>query len=124
MSPKHLLWSLAAVGVVAAAGAGYFLLSGVDDAREKATLIQLKKTASALEAFYSDYRRYPTTTEGLAQLRDAGYLADSALSDAWGHPLHYELIESRSNTYRLRSLGADGTPAGVGPDADITCCSP
>src|ERR1700751_201326 len=75
------------------------VLNYLSESKVKAAAIQMQSFSSALDLFYLDLGRYPTTNEGLAALvqRPAGptgwngpYLKNSAgPNDPWGHPYQY-----------------------------------
>ena len=97
-------------------------------ARSDATQAQINNIESALELFYIDNFRYPTTEEGLAVLAkpspeltarwNGPYLkkADD-LKDPWGNPYVYEFSD---NAVKISSLGRDGKADGTGEDRDIS----
>ncbi len=97
-------------------------------ARSDATQAQINNIESALELFYIDNFRYPTTEEGLAVLAkpspeltarwNGPYLkkADD-LKDPWGNPYVYEFSD---NVVKISSLGRDGKADGTGEDRDIS----
>src|ERR1700751_653612 len=75
------------------------VLNYLSESKAKAASIQMQSFSSALDLFYLDLGRYPTTNSGLAALvqRPAGptgwngpYLKNSAgPNDPWGHPYQY-----------------------------------
>ncbi len=93
----------------------------------KAAELQLGTVSTALLAFRTEYRRFPTEAEGLDALvnpppKKSGavpppFAKSNLLSDPWGTPIQYS-VEGRS--FELTSLGPDGELGGDGPDADIT----
>lgn len=96
---------------------------------------QVAALASALHAYYFDTGRYPTTHQGLAALwrlptappvpsRWRGPYVDRApVEDPWGNPFHYQETLRDDLPFSLMSLGADGSPGGVGNAADIDAWS-
>jgi general secretion pathway protein G len=95
---------------------------------------QIVTLEGALEAFWMDHGRYPTTQEGLAALvtppealkRSAKYPSGGYLwtgrvpVDPWGRPFSYRSPgEHNRERFDLGSLGADGMPGGDGIAADI-----
>jgi general secretion pathway protein G len=99
-----------------------------DEARVKATAVDLKQIAGALDQYRLDNHKYPTTEEGLAALQkkpasakvfpDGGYL-QSSIEDPWGNPFQYVSPGSNGRPYDLYSFGADGVEGGEGMNADI-----
>jgi len=96
--------------------------------RSEAARAQIKNIESALEVFYIDNLRYPTTEEGLAVLAKPSpelaaswhgpYLKNAdKIEDPWGNPYHYELTD---NDVKISSLGRDGKAGGAGEDGDIS----
>jgi 4-amino-4-deoxy-L-arabinose transferase-like glycosyltransferase len=72
----------------------------------------------AIEDFVKDARRLPSSmTELLAAEGSALRRNDRGeVCDGWRNPIDYVL---ERDSYRLRSLGRDGRPGGVGIDADM-----
>ena len=97
---------------------GFFAYVGIGhtdrDYRRKATIAELHKLSSALEAFYTDTGRYPTPAEGLHVLVTApqdlpgwnGPYVDKVPLDEWGHPYHYSLAKDLQSV-NLHSVGKD-----------------
>jgi general secretion pathway protein G len=92
------------------------------------TQAQLKNIGSALELYYLDSGKYPSSDAGLNALVAAPndgtvwngpYLkSDAALKDAWGNKFAYEQAGDPV-AILVRSLGRDGKPQGQGLDADL-----
>lgn len=99
------------------------------DAKISAAKANISELESALERFYVQMDRYPTTAEGLQVLVDPpasdapqwrGPYVKQIRSDPWGHPYQYKRPGTRHpNSYDLWSRGADGAEGGEGPAADI-----
>jgi general secretion pathway protein G len=97
--------------------------------REKAARLQIESFATALDLFYLDAGRYPTTSEGLGALvkRPAGLAnwsgpytsKDTIPADPWGNPYDYKTPGQKA-PYTITSLGADGKKGGTGDGADIS----
>jgi general secretion pathway protein G len=95
----------------------------VDTAR-----LQIADFGAALDLFFLDLGRYPTTTEGLAALVtssaatrgwDGPYLKTGTVpDDPWGQPYHYK-SPGDNGPYDLYSHGADNQPSGEKDNADI-----
>ena len=105
------------------------VLNYLSDSRAKSAKIQIQSFASALDLFYLDAGRYPSSAEGLSALVrptsgvavwNGPYLKGGAVpSDPWGNPYVYKAPGERS-AYEVRSLGSDGQEGGTGTAADIT----
>lgn len=96
-------------------------------ARAKAAKVQLETVVQAVEQFYADVGRYPSSEEGLAVLLQppaeaigwAGPYLRSAdqISDPWGQALRY--IQPDAISFRIASLGADRAEGGEGMARDL-----
>jgi general secretion pathway protein G len=105
------------------------VLNYLSDSRVKTAKIQIQSFASALDLFYLDAGRYPTSSEGLDALVrpvaglgawNGPYLKGGTVpNDPWGNRYVYKLPGERS-AYEIRSLGSDGQEGGGGAAADIT----
>jgi len=105
------------------------VLNYLGESRVKAAKIQLQSFSSALDLFYLDAGRFPTSSEGLAALvRPASgvtawngpYLKGGTVpNDPWGNPYVYKQPGERA-PYEIRSLGSDGQEGGTGTSADLT----
>lgn len=122
----ELLIVLVIVGLLAAL-VGPTLYQQIKPARQSAARAQIENFATALDSFYIDTGRYPTTQEGLGVLRTrpAGdgawrgpYLKKEIPQDPWGKPYLY-LSPGRSGGYEIVSHGADGREGGEDDNADI-----
>jgi general secretion pathway protein G len=108
------------------------VLNYLSESKIKAARIQIQSFASAIDLFYLDAGRYPTSAEGLAALVkpvaglnawNGPYLKGGAVpNDPWGKPYVYRAPGERS-AYEIISYGADGQEGGTGPAADITQAS-
>src|SRR5688500_2824395 len=104
------------------------VLNYLGESKAKAARIQIDSFASALDLFFLDVGRYPTTNEGLAALvqRPGGanawngpYLKGGAVpTDPWSNAYLYRSPADR-NPYEIVSLGADGQAGGTGTAADV-----
>ncbi len=104
------------------------VLNYLSESKVKAATIQMQSFSSALDLFYLDLGRYPTTNEGLAALvqRPGGttgwngpYLKNSTVpNDPWGHPYKYR-SPSDHGPFEIVSLGPSGKEGGVGASAAI-----
>lgn len=112
-----------------AAVVGPRLIGYLGRAKTETADLQIKQLGNALQLFYVDTGRYPTSAEGLGVLMTsppgdtdwAGpYLKNSdGLTDPWGREYLYEEPGQNGNV-EVRSLGRDGTRGGSGEDADIS----
>jgi general secretion pathway protein G len=108
------------------------VLNYLSEAKVKSARIQIQSFASALDLFYLDAGRYPSSAEGLTALvRPSGgvaawngpYLKGGAVpNDPWGRPYIYR-SPGEHGAYDLISYGADGQQGGTGTAADIASWS-
>jgi general secretion pathway protein G len=104
------------------------VLSYLSDARTKSAKLQIESLSSALDLFYLDAGRYPSTAEGLnaliakvpnADRWNGPYLSQNAVPlDPWGNSYEYR-SPGETGPYEIISLGADGRKGGSGDDQDI-----
>jgi len=104
------------------------VINYLGEAKVKAAKIQIESFGSALDLFYLDAGRYPSSSEGLAALaqRPGGatawngpYLKGAAVpKDPWGRPYIYR-SPGEHGPYDITSYGADGQEGGTGTAADI-----
>ena len=103
------------------------VLNYLTDARIKAARLQIEALTSALDLYYLDLGRYPSSNEGLAALTrgnnapgwNGPYLRGGVVpNDPWGHSYVYRSPGQRS-PYDIISLGSDGQEGGSGTAADI-----
>jgi general secretion pathway protein G len=105
------------------------VLNYLSESKVKAAKIQLQSFSSALDLFYLDAGRFPSTSEGLGALvqRTPGvaawngpYLRGGTLpNDPWSHAYVYR-SPGQHGPYDIISYGADGQEGGSGIAADIT----
>lgn len=105
------------------------VLNYLSEAKAKAAKIQIESFASALDLYFLDTARYPTTSEGLTALVQrpgnvqswtGPYLKGGNVpTDPWGNPYSYRM-PGQHGTYDIFSYGSDGTEGGAGAAADIT----
>ncbi|MGF7005738.1 type II secretion system major pseudopilin GspG [Aminobacter sp. BE322] len=124
----ELLVVLAIIALVATLATPQ-VLRYLGSAKTNAAKAQIRNVESALELYYIDNARYPTTDEGLSALMIAPkgatgwtgpYLKGSGgLDDPWGKPYQYELSADGS-AVKVRTLGRDGSEGGTGEDLDIS----
>lgn len=103
------------------------VLNYLSESKAKAAKIQIESFSSALDLYYLDLGRYPTSNEGLTGLtrsnNQAGwngpYLRGGLVpNDPWGHVYVYR-SPGASAPYEIISLGSDGQEGGSGTAADI-----
>src|SRR5882724_1665696 len=105
------------------------VLNYLSESKVKAARIQLQSFASALDLFYLDAGRFPSTSEGLAALvrRAPGVAAwngpylkgGSVPTDPWSHAYIYR-APGEHGPYDIVSYGSDGQEGGSGVAADIS----
>jgi general secretion pathway protein G len=93
------------------------VLSYLSDSKVKTAKIQIQGFSSALDLFYLDNGRYPTSSEGLGALtqKPSGATAwngpylngGSVPNDPWGRPYAYK-VPGSNGPYEVVSLGPDG----------------
>jgi general secretion pathway protein G len=104
------------------------VLNYMSESRVKTAKIQIQSFGNALDLFYLDTGRYPTTAEGLAGLAKpisgvsgwAGpYLKGGSVpDDPWNNPYVYR-SPGQQAPYEIISYGADGQEGGSGTAEDI-----
>jgi general secretion pathway protein G len=105
------------------------VLNYLSESKVKAAKIQLQSFASALDLFYLDAGRYPSSAEGLVALvrRTPGvaawngpYLKGGTVpNDPWNNTYVYRSPGERG-PYDIVSYGSDGQEGGTGTAADIS----
>ena len=105
------------------------VLNYLSESKAKAAKIQIQSFSSALDLFYLDAGRFPTSSEGLGALAHAvsgvtswngPYLKGGSVpNDPWGNPYVYKQ-PGEKDPYEIRSLGSDGQEGGTGTAGDIT----
>jgi general secretion pathway protein G len=108
------------------------VINYLGEAKVKAAKIQIESFSSALDLYYLDAGRYPSSSEGLAALaqRPGGasawngpYLKGGLVpNDPWGKPYVYR-APGEHGTYDIVSYGSDGQEGGTGTAADIVSWS-
>ena len=108
--------------------AGPRVISFLSESKVKTAKIQIESLASALDLYFIDNGRYPSSSEGLNALLQrpsnsmgwsGPYLKGIAVpSDPWGRSYLYR-APAQSGSYEIVSLGADGQEGGTGAAADI-----
>src|ERR1700737_2052301 len=105
------------------------VLNYLSESKVKAAKIQLQSFGSALDLFYLDAGRFPSTAEGLTALvqRTPGVAAwngpylkgGNVPNDPWSNPYIYRSPGERG-AYEIMSYGSKGQEGGSGIAADIS----
>jgi general secretion pathway protein G len=124
----ELLIVLAIIGLIVGL-VGPRVLGYLETSKVKSTRFQIDNFSKALDLYFLDAGRYPTTAEGLealvhkpaaASIWAGPYLrGDKVPLDSWGNRYNYR-SPGEHGRYDLYSYGADGRDGGSGNDADIT----
>lgn len=93
------------------------VLNYLSESKVKTAQIQMENLASALDLFYLDAGRYPSTEEGLVALMqrpngvmswNGPYLKSSGVpKDPWGHSYSYRSPGQNGGPYDIASNGPD-----------------
>ena len=104
------------------------VLNYLSESKVKAAKIQIQSFAGALDLFYLEAGRFPTSAEGLAALvhRTPGVAAwngpylkgGNVPNDPWNNPYVYR-APGEHGPYDIISYGSDGQEGGSGVAADI-----
>ena len=104
------------------------VLNYLAESKVKAAKIQIESLSSALDLFYIDVGRYPSTSEGLTALAqppggiqswNGPYLRSGTVpNDPWGHVYIYR-SPGEHGAFDIISLGSDGQEGGTGTAADV-----
>ena len=108
------------------------VLNYLGKSKVKAAQIQIESFSSALDLFYLDNGRYPSSSEGLPALVqrpgnssswNGPYLKTASIpTDPWGRPYIYRSPGSHA-PYEIASYGPTGEPSGAGDAAAIKSTS-
>jgi general secretion pathway protein G len=109
------------------------VLNYLSESKVKTARIQIQSFGSALDLFYLDTGRYPSSAEGLGALVqhvggvvawNGPYLKGGNVPlDPWGKAYVYR-SPGEHGAYDVVSLGSDGQEGGSGTGADIASWSP
>jgi general secretion pathway protein G len=123
----EVLVVLAIIALIAAV-VGPRLIGYLGRAKSETAQLQIDQLGNALQLFYIDTGRYPTSSEGLSVLMTAppgdsswnGPYLDSAegLTDPWGRAYLYT-EPGDTEQPDVTSLGRDGSRGGSGENADL-----
>jgi general secretion pathway protein G len=124
----EILVVISIIGLIMAL-VGPRVLNYLTESKVKTAKIQIQSFASALDLFYLDAGRYPTSAEGLTVLVQSSggltawngpYLKGGVVpNDPWGKPYVYR-SPGEHGAYDVVSFGSDGQEGGTGTAADIT----
>ncbi|EGY00082.1 general secretion pathway protein G [Nitrospirillum viridazoti Y2] len=105
------------------------LVARLGKAKGEAAQAQINTLVAAVDLFYVDVGRYPTTQEGLEALVTAPagdaswrgpYLRKrQALIDPWGNAYRYK-VPGDHGAYDIFTYGSDNAPGGEGDARDVT----
>ncbi len=105
------------------------ILGRFNTAKTRTAQLQANTLAAALDDFFIDNGRYPTTEEGIdALLAAPAALAswngpyvrsEKTLIDPWNRKYLIAAPTARNQPPPVVSLGEDGAEGGDGPDADV-----
>ena len=108
------------------------VLNYLSESKVKTARIQIESFTQALDLFYLDNGRYPSSSEGLSALvqrpGDASswngpYIKTATVpTDPWGRPYVYRSPADRA-PYEISSYGSTGQPGGTGAAAEIKSAS-
>jgi general secretion pathway protein G len=92
-------------------------------AKQNVARSDIASMTQALNTYFSEYGRYPTTEEGLEVLTKPSKkfperLLDPPLTDPWDQPYQYASAGPRD--FEVFSFGADMKEGGTGADADVS----
>ena len=123
----ELLVVLVILGLLAGL-VGPQVMKYVGGAKSDTARLQIEDIGAALDLFYLDNSRYPSSNEGLQALstQPAGldnwngpYLKKKKIpNDPWGNPYNYAM-PGQHGAYDLYTLGADNAAGGEKDDKDI-----
>jgi general secretion pathway protein G len=123
----ELLVVIAILGFIASL-VGPSVIKQFGSAKVDTARLQIADLGAALDLYYLDLGRYPSTADGLAALVaapdavrnwDGPYLKKGAVpSDPWGNAYEYK-SPGDNGPYDLFSYGADHQPGGERDNADI-----
>jgi general secretion pathway protein G len=106
------------------------VLNYLSESKVKAAKLQIESFGSALDLFFIDAGRYPSSSEGLSalvqrpssvEMWNGPYVKGGRVpSDPWGHPYLYRAPVENTPPYEIVSLGSDGREGGEGTAADLS----
>ncbi|HSB20822.1 MAG TPA: type II secretion system major pseudopilin GspG [Anaeromyxobacteraceae bacterium] len=117
MTLIEIMVVLVIIGLIAGAVA-VNVMGRLDEAKVKQAKTDLHTLENCLDLFKLDKGRYPTTEEGLAAVVAAGKCKN--VKDPWQNDYVYLYPgQAHTDSFDVKSYGADGKPGGDGINADI-----
>lgn len=120
----ELLVVLVILGMIAGLVVPNIMQRG-EDARVRAAQTEIQRLSMAVDEFYLDTGRAPTSLRELLERPSSvsnwngPYVNESNLNDPWGRPYIYR-YPGQNRSFDISSEGADGAPGGEGPNASIS----
>jgi general secretion pathway protein G len=123
----ELLIVLVIISLLAAL-VGPMLYQRIKPAKQATARAQIANFMTALDTYFIDVGRFPTTAQGLQALRappqdapgwSGPYLGKEVPADPWGNPYVYR-APGRNGGYEILSFGADGREGGSDENQDLT----
>ncbi len=124
-----MLVVLAIIGLIVGLAAPR-VFNQLAQAKSRTAKVQVESLKSALDLFFLDTGRYPSTSEGLAALVvrpssgsswNGPYVKSTTVPrDPWNHDYLYQSPGKDGRAYEIVSLGADGREGGNDSAADVT----
>lgn len=123
----EMLVVLAIIGLIVGI-VGPRIFNQLAGAKVRTAHVQIESLKSALDLYFLDVGRYPSTSEGLSALIarpsssafwNGPYLKGGVPHDPWNHDYAYRAPGSDGRAYEIVSFGADGHDGGSDNDADI-----
>ena len=125
-SLMELLVVLVIIGLLASL-VGPTLYKRIKPAKQSVARAQIENYSNALDQFFIDVGRYPTSKETLSVLRkkigvikkwNGPYLKKDLPNDPWGNKYNY-LSPGKNGPFDITSYGADGKKGGKSENQDI-----
>jgi general secretion pathway protein G len=125
--------TLVVIGIILilSASVGFMAFKFLEQAKLAAAKSEISTLATALDAYYMDCGKYPTTEQGLDSLWttptvepvpanwNGPYLSKKVPKDPWGGKYDYMSPGKDSSPFGIRSFGSDGREGGEGNAKDI-----
>jgi general secretion pathway protein G len=121
-----------AIALILTGMIGFAAIRNVEQARRVAAQTHIETYSIALNSYYFDNKRFPSTEQGLDALWEkpvsdpvpgnwnGPYLTREPDLDPWDNPYSYENPGPNGLPFAIISFGADGLPGGEGNDQDIS----
>ena len=117
MTLIEIMVVLVIIGLIAAA-VTVNVMGSLADAKIKQAKTDLHTLENCLDLYKLERGRYPTTEEGLAAVVAAGKCKNT--KDPWKNDYVYLFPgQVHTDSFDVKSYGADGKPGGDGANADI-----